>query len=433
MNSAVESLLYPLVRLIGFIVRLLPVGIALALGRLIGMLGYYLDQKHKSLAYANLKIAFAKTKKPSEIKRIVKKLFRNFGQNSIELLRLPHIARVGPEKYVGVEGMENMYEGLKKRKGVILLAMHFGSWELSSFIGRLLNIPYKVLAKPQEKFSKLDELLNSYRQCDVISRGRGTREMVESLRNNEVIGMVVDQGGRDGVLVKFFGRQAAMSVGAIKMGLKLDIPICFCVIVRKKGPYHNLIVHPSLDLINTGNTDQDIISNLEKIARMMEGYIEQYTAEYIWFYKIWKYSKESTTVILSDGKVGHLRQSQAVAKMVKEALAERGIHNDTQIVEVKFKNRLGSFLLSFLSFISSSYFLQGRLRYFKWFLTKESFRQISSIKADFVISCGSSVAGVNFLLASDCRAKSIAVLKPGILGSYKFSLVILPEHDRRSC
>lgn len=435
MKSFVEHVIYAIVKIIAFIVCRLPVPVALALGRMIGVIGYYLDRKHKALAYANLKIAFAKTKKPSEIKRIVKRIFQNYGQNLIELLRLPLVSRLGPEKFVKIEGRENVQEALKKQKGLILLAMHFGSWEMSSLMNALVGHPYRVVAKPQNRFSKLDELLNSYRQCggtNVISRGRGTREIIESLRNNEIIGMVVDQGGRDGALVKFFGRLASMSVGAIKMGLKLDVPICFSIILRDRDAQHRLVIHPVLELVKTGNMEKDVVSNLNKIVAVMERYIEQYPSEYMWFYKIWKYSKEATAVILNDGKAGHLRQSQAVAKMVKAALADRGIQCDTQTVDVHFKNRLCAKMIAFLSLLSHPFFCQGRLRYLKWFLTRKSFLDIVSVKADFVVSCGSSVAAVNFFLSRDYRAKTISILKPGILSFRRFDLVVLPWHDNPS-
>ena len=50
-------------------------------------------------------------------------------------------------------------------------------------------------------------------------------------------------------------------------------------------------------------------------------------------------------------------------------------------------------------------------------------------KADFIISCGSSVAGLNYFLSSDHEAQSIVVLKPGLLGCRRFDLTMLPEHD----
>lgn len=433
MNSFKESSIFYSVKFFGFIVRRLPLKMALWLGRMMGTLAYYWDVKHKSQAYANLKVAFSHTKSSDEIKKITKNLFQNYGQNLIELFRMPLMNSSRFEGYIKVEGKEHVGEALKKGKGVILLAMHFGSWELASLASARLGFPYKVMVRSQKKYSRLDDLLNAHRAGGgyvPISRGLGTRDFVKSLKNNEVVGMVVDQGGRDGVLVPFFGRQASMSVGALRMGLRGNVPICFCVIIREQdGLHHRMVIHQPFDLENTGNLEQDIAANLKRITKLMEGYICQYPSEYMWFYKIWKYSKEANITILSDGKMGHLRQSQAVACMTQQALAERGIETMVQTIPMNFRNRLAARGLSLLSFFLHPLICQGRLEFLKWFLSGESFRQVMAIKADFIISCGSSVAGVNYLLSHDHHAKSIVILRPGLLGFHRFHLVVLPQHD----
>ncbi|MCK5178728.1 MAG: hypothetical protein KAR32_04295, partial [Candidatus Omnitrophica bacterium] len=249
-------------RVFGFLIRCLPVSIALWIGKGIGMFAYYFDIKHKSRAYSNLKIAFSGSKSPNEIKQITKRLFKNYGQNLIELFRMPLLTPVKFDRVVTVEGKEHVTESLKQGKGAIILAMHFGSWELASLSCAMLGHPYKMFVKPQKRHSKLDDLLNSYRACGgsvLLSRGSGTRDFVRSLKNNEVIGMVVDQGGRDGVLVPFFDRQATMSVGAIRMGLKLGVPICFSAIIRENGSHHKMVIHEPLVLENTGDMEADVI------------------------------------------------------------------------------------------------------------------------------------------------------------------------------
>jgi len=419
------------IKAFGALVRILPLSMSLGVGRFIGLLGYYCDGRHRALAYANIKTAFAHSKKPSEIKRIVKKVFQNYGQNLIELLRLPLITPANVERYVDIQGKEHIMNSLKGGKGVIFLAMHFGSWELVNPVCSSLG-PYNVIVNPQDRFAKLDHLLNSYRRASgsvVLERGFGTRDLIKSLQNNQIVGMVVDQGGKGGALVKYFGRQASMSVGAIRLGLKWGVPICFSVIIREKSGRHRLVIHPPLDLIKTGDTEKDVVKNLETIVRLMEDYITRYPAEYMWFYKIWKYSKEATVLVVSDGKAGHLNQSKAMAQELNVALQERGIEVENKIVDIKFKSPLAAKMISFLSFLSHPRFCQGRLRYLKWFLTKETFLKIVSLKSDFVISCGSSVAGVNFILSKDHGAKSICILKPGILSFRRFDMVVLPQHD----
>jgi len=404
----------------------------LLIGRFIGLMAYYFDFKHKSQAYANLKMAFAEKMSPKELKKITKSLFMNYGQNLIELFYLPKLTEEKFEEMVDIQGKEHVSQSLSKGKGTILLAMHYGSWELASLSCAMLGHPYKVIVKPQKKYSKLDELLNNFRECNgsvIISRGLGTRGFIKSLRNNEIIGMVVDQGGRDGVLVPFFDRQASMSVGAIRMGLKLGVPICFAIIIRIKGRKHKMIIHQPLVLKNTNNLEEDIISNLKQIVLLMEKYIYEYPHEYMWFYKIWKYSKQANIVILSDCKVGHLRQSQSVANAIQQALINRGVESKVNMVEVKFKNPFLARVFSVFSFVLSSFVLQGRLELLKWFIRKDSFQKLIALKGDFFVSCGSSIAGLNNLLAKDYNAKSIAVLKPGMLRYRKFDFIVLPQHD----
>ena len=56
-----ESILVFIVKAFGWLIRRIPEKSALAIGRLIGRIAYYSDTRHKSLAYANLKIADSET------------------------------------------------------------------------------------------------------------------------------------------------------------------------------------------------------------------------------------------------------------------------------------------------------------------------------------------------------------------------------------
>ena len=49
----------------------------------------------------------------------------------------------------------------------------------------------------------------------------------------------------------------------------------------------------------------------------------------------------------------------------------------------------------------------------KYFLTESCYEDLMKYKADFVVSCGSQAAGVNFILSQNHLAKSISILTPG--------------------
>ena len=79
-----ELIIYYSARLFGLVIQSLPLPLALWTGKFLGMMVYYVDARHKALAYANLKMAFSRLRSSDELKRITKILFQNYGRNLIE-------------------------------------------------------------------------------------------------------------------------------------------------------------------------------------------------------------------------------------------------------------------------------------------------------------------------------------------------------------
>jgi len=430
-NSLIDYLLYISIKLISKFLMILPGRLIIWLGGVIGNLGFYLDRKHRSVAYTNIKRAFADKKDPREINNILRASFCNFGQSLLELLRLPIVDSKYIERLIKFEGKEHVDKALEKRKGLIILGLHFGNWEIGNAAATALNHPYKIIARVQDRYTKLDNLLNSYRQVKegtIISRGRETRDIIKSFRNNEIVIMVVDQGGRDGMPVKFFDKTASMHTGALRLALKFDVPVMMFFIVREKGERHKVILRP-LSLEKSTDLESDVRSNLETVIKLSEQVISKYPEQYLWFYKAWKYSDERAIVILSDGKTGHLRQSQAISKTISQELDGRKIDSQTNIVEVKFKNNFSRIIVTLYSFLLYKGFFQGRLGYLRNYLERESFNNLTKLSADFIISCGASVAPINLILSGEIKSKSIVIMRPGILSFKKFDLAIMPKHD----
>lgn len=423
-----DYLSYITLKTIGPIIRLLPVEFSLFLGRTIGTLVYYFDVKHRSLVYANIRKAFVDKFPPQQLCKITKRFYQNFGQNIIEIFLIPSVDKEYMRKHITVVGKHNIDDGFKKGKGVFLLGVHAGSWELSNIISANLAFPFCLFVRHQ-KYPRLNKLLNFYRKqkgCKIIQRQNQTRDLIEAMRNNEAIGMTADQGGKSGTAVKFLGKDASMSTGAIRIALKYDVTLLPAFYARVEGPNHKVIIEPPFEV----KKDLDIRQNLQELIHVFEKNILQYPYEYLWTYKIWKYGKEQDVLILSDGKVGHLRQAQAAANIAKDCFAQRGINVHINIVEVKFKNGAAQSALKFSCLLSGRYNCQGCLWCLKKFLNEETCRALIHMKPDMIISCGSSVAALNFILSRENLAKSIAIMRPSFLSTRRFDLVIMPQHDR---
>jgi len=426
-----DYLVYITFRLIELPMRILPLRFVLFLGRRLGDIMYSLDLRHRSIAYSNIKQALDGGMPCRERKKLTRKFYRCFGQNIVEVFLIPRINKQYFNKYIEIEGKEYIDQAFSKGNGVIFAGIHAGSWELSNVICSSIGFPFNVLVRGQEN-RLLNSLLNQYRKqkgCKIIERKNKTRQLIEALKNNESIGITVDQGGKTGIPVKFFGKEASMSVGAIRLALKYDAVILPAFYTRLDGPYHRVIIQPPFKITRTGDKDKDVRENLQRLMVLFEGLIKDYPYEYLWTYKIWKYSLKREIVILSDGKAGHVRQSEALLDIIKRLYALRGVEVDASTIELKFSGPLGRKLMALSSLLSGRYGCQGCLWCLRNFLTKDTYEPLLRIKPDIIISCGSSLATVNYVLARENSAKSIVIMKPSLFAARRFELVIMPWHD----
>ncbi|HPL82887.1 MAG TPA: ELM1/GtrOC1 family putative glycosyltransferase [Candidatus Omnitrophota bacterium] len=421
-----------LFKTLGPVLRILPVEISLFLGRRLGDCFYYFDLRHRARAYANIRSALGSGLTSDKLFRLTRSFYQSFGQSIIDVFIIPLVDRDYIDKHIEISGVEHINEALKRGKGAILAGVHAGSWEFYNIISANLGFPFVLFVKDQ-KFPRLNRLLNNYRKakgCRIITRDEGLRGLISALKNNQAIGMMADQGGKSGILVDFFKRPASMPTGAVKLALKYGAALIPIFFVRKNGPAIKVWAGNEINMVKTGDEEGDIKQNLQRVVAVFEDFIRNNPKEYLWTYKIWKHSNERDIVILDDGKTGHLRQSEAVLKIAKNLFNAKDVNVRVNIVKVGFKNRVAKILFNIFTLFSGRYSCQGRLKRLKIFLKEETYKDILNLRADLVISAGSSTAGVNFILASENQSQSIVIMRPGLYGADKFDLVIIPRHDR---
>ncbi|MBF0485684.1 MAG: mitochondrial fission ELM1 family protein [Candidatus Omnitrophica bacterium] len=430
MNSFQGLIAYFLLNIFSSFLRMIPLDASLVLGSCLGDLVFYVNKKLSRKVIMNLRLAYGKKKSSAELRRLQRQFFQVYGQSIIELARFPVIAKQGFARYVTVHGKEHFDVAIKKGKGVIFLSMHFGNWELSNLVGSMMGHPYNMVANDLEHINRVADFLNSLRRsagCNIINPGIGGREIIKRLKANEIVTLVVDQGGKDGIPVPFFGEDASMSTGAVRLALKYDAAILLVNIYRLPHGKHVLTALP-FELTRSADVEKDVQMNLKRMTGVYERWIDEHPYEYIWSYKTWKLSKTRTVVVLDDGRTGHLRQSEAVARLLEGELKVKGFNVRQEVVSLKFRSSFFPFLLGLVT--GGKFLLGDRSVYFlKPFLSPDSFEKLACLKPDFVISAGARAATVNVWLAQDNRASNIAILRPGLVPLKHFSRVILPRHD----
>jgi KDO2-lipid IV(A) lauroyltransferase len=429
-----EYLFYLIIRLLCFVFNQLPLRFALGCARVFGALIYLVNKKRRSIAYANLKAAFKAELSPRDRKRIVKGVYFNLAQSFIEVMRFPKIDKDYVERYVSIENRDILEEAVSRKKGVVLLAAHFGNWELLALSGAILGHPIHIIVKEQ-KLSRLNVLLNRYRElrgAHTVSKGISVKEIFKSLKENKLVGILADQdAGRNGVFVNFFGRLTSSPRGAFEIANKVGSVVLPVFMARQNGPYHKIFIENPIELEKGLDGESVSQKGLQIFTGLLEDYIKRYPSQWLWLHKRWKSCPDRTAVILDDGKIGHLNQSLAILKQLKRAHKDKFPHKgsfDAEIVRVEFKNKLCRFVFSVLARVLLPC-IQGNLEFLKFAFKEDSFLKFSSIYADIIISCGSSTELLNLALKKENNAKSIIIMKPSVAPLKDFDLAVISSHD----
>lgn len=430
----IDFVAYFAVRFLNFIFGFIPVGVLLWIGRRLGIVAFMVNRKRRVIAYANLKAAFSNEKSPEELRAITKRVYQNVVQTFIEVLNLTKVNRKYVDRYVEIIDMDRIKNASASGRGTILLTAHFGDWELSSLVSSVVGFPIHVLVREQ-KMKRLNELLNRLREsngCKVIRKGMDVKNLIRELRAAHIVGILADQdAGKNGMFVNFFGRPTSSHAGTMEIAKHTDSIILPNFIVRTGGANHKLYLEEYIDFRNITSADP-VKEALQKYMSLLERYVRQYPDQWLWLHKRWKSTPVRTIIVLSDGKAGHLNQSLAIARQIQKARTAQGYAPaDTKIyiVEVRFKSELSRSLLAVCGRFAG-WRTQGRMGCMEACLTRDSYETLMKTYADFVISCGSSLAAANVFMTKENNAKNIVIMKPGMVGLGKFSLAIIPRHDK---
>lgn len=438
----IDYILYISVSVTAFLLRLVPLRLAVLFGKFIGRTGFYTNPKYKRIAYMNLKAAFSHELPPHKIRKITSKTFENMGMVAAELLCFPKLDERYVDRFIDIKNSDLLKNVLSTGKPVIFLSAHFGNWELAGLLMSIKGFRQKIIAKRQT-MSKMNSLLNKYRQLYgnkvvVVSEGMASKEFIKGIKEHFIVTSLIDQGSdKEGLFLDFFGRLASTAVGALKVAQKFNAILISGFLARQDLTKHVFDIGPSFEFINS---DEE---SLKKAAQLftakLQFQIREYPHQWLWFQKRWKETPQRTILVLNDGKTGHLNQSIAVAEILKGAyedrykdIIERLNLNDAiriKVININFRTNLHKALQS-LCGIFSTHSCQGCLRCLKFSLSENSFKELSSTFADFVISCGSRLSSVNRIISCENSAKSIHIMKPTILSTNRFTLVIVPRHDR---
>ena len=281
-------MLYYTMKFFSRICCLLPKSLCLCLGEFLGQVTWGLvPARRKRMAIENVKKCLALTE--SEAKRIAKKSWTRFGYMIIEVLRFP-LMKNHITEYVRIEGREHMEKALALGRGGIIATAHSGNWELLGGALALSGFPIVGVAQKQTN-EAMNKFINEYRRMVGmhITYKTGVREMITMLADGWVIGLLMDQrtNPRDGVILKFFGRDTPCVPGPASLARFKNAPILPVFITQEADGKHLLKIYEPVFVEKTKDKHEDIKRTTAVLTQMIEAHVREYPEEWFWLHDRW--------------------------------------------------------------------------------------------------------------------------------------------------
>jgi len=71
------------------------------------------------------------------------------------------------------------------------------------------------------------------------------------------------------------------------LALRFNSPIIPTKIMRTQGPYHQVTFLPPLEINKTGDDDEDVLNIMTSINAIMEEWVRENPAQWIWIHNRW--------------------------------------------------------------------------------------------------------------------------------------------------
>jgi len=291
------------VRGIFWLIRLIPVRLAGAIGAGLGRLAFYLIKRRRNIAVRNLTRIY-----PEHDRRWRQHIAReSFAEMGRTMLEIPHVflrSKSFLKSRIQVKGEAEYLTAMAQDKGAFMAFYHHSNWEMCgvmySTIAPDLNCIYRAFKQPSlERFVKQ---CREHFGATMRPRQQGLRWLPRELKKNHPVAILLDQHLSVGMPVPFLGHLANTTTVPAAFVSKHGTPVFGMALHRIGKAFRFRLQFWRIDMPPmTGNKDADTYQIMHAINKSFEPVIHQRPEMWLWSHQRWKlleeHEKEITEVV----------------------------------------------------------------------------------------------------------------------------------------
>jgi predicted LPLAT superfamily acyltransferase len=197
---------------------------------------------------------------------------------------------------VSIEGEEIMREQMDNGSGAFLMGAHFGSFEVTSAIGRRqpgLRVAMAMYEENARKVTAMFKALNPANKSEVIALGQIEAMLLvrERLDEGVFVGILGDRsfGGEAGLRVDFLGHPALFPLGPMRAAAVLRRPVYFILGIYEGGNRYHAMFEKLADFseIRSGERNAAVEAAIRRYAGLLEKYCRSNPYNWFNFFDFW--------------------------------------------------------------------------------------------------------------------------------------------------
>jgi Kdo2-lipid IVA lauroyltransferase/acyltransferase len=219
---------------------------------------------------------------------LINNMWGNYGRILSEYVYLKQFRENHLNKFIEIEGLNFLDEIKKNNEQVVFISGHFNNFELMAMeiekAGINLCAIYRPLNNPFLNFI-MEKIRKNYICKNQIKKGKsGTRQLLNFLKKNFSVALMIDQRVSEGEPIKLFNRYAKTTTIPAQLAKKYGCRIVPVYIERIEGLNFKLSFNEPIKFDNDLSIKQ-ISLELNKILEKM---IQKNPAQWIWSHGRWK-------------------------------------------------------------------------------------------------------------------------------------------------
>lgn len=256
----------------------LPLFLTKYLLKIFSIIIYFSLNKIKKIGIWTLKTARFK-------KGILKEYFKKLPEFCFDFLMV-HKNGERIKDIVLTRGEEILEKKFEKKRGVLVLTLHLGLWELIPIYFKRKNYPVNVVVS-RVYTNEIDKIINWFRKkegINVIHRNEAIK-IIKALKNGECVGILLDQNFKGRCIeTEFFKKRVHVPVGPFKIMYKIK-PEVILMGIFKKGDKYIIDIR---DFEFEGKEEIDA----RKIFENFEEWIKKEPAQWAWIHDRFEYIRK---------------------------------------------------------------------------------------------------------------------------------------------